>query len=307
MAGQPMSLRWIPAAPIVAVMLRTLSFLAATVALVLAVLGSWVRVNGAGMTCPDWPLCHGELLPALAGGTVLEWTHRLVAALESVLVAAVVALAWRASDRIAHVRPVAALAGALLVLQVCLGALTVRLSNAPLSVALHWGTAMLLIADLVLLALLAALRPAPGSLGSPLDERLLIPAACVLVAFAAMCVGAYVSSSGGRLLPVHQAVAGALLVLAAVAFSLRRRIGRQAAVATSVACTFVVVQALLGALNVVLALPTGLREAHAANAGLTFVAFVTASVLGWFALPSPAGRAERRAASYGERRPVRAP
>ena len=34
-----------------------------------------------GMTCPDWPLCQGEVVPVLDGGVVLEWSHRMVALL----------------------------------------------------------------------------------------------------------------------------------------------------------------------------------------------------------------------------------
>ena len=49
------------------------------VALMTVVLGSWTRINGAGLTCPDWPLCHGHIIPLMTDGTLWEWTHRLLA------------------------------------------------------------------------------------------------------------------------------------------------------------------------------------------------------------------------------------
>ncbi|MBD5656989.1 MAG: COX15/CtaA family protein, partial [Candidatus Eremiobacteraeota bacterium] len=58
---------------------RGFAVASALLAFAIAVLGSWVRINNAGLTCPDWPLCHGQLVPALNGGVVLEWSHRLVA------------------------------------------------------------------------------------------------------------------------------------------------------------------------------------------------------------------------------------
>ena len=56
--------------------LRRLSAASVIVALGTVMLGSWTRINGAGMTCPDWPLCHGMLVPSMADGTIWEWTHR---------------------------------------------------------------------------------------------------------------------------------------------------------------------------------------------------------------------------------------
>ena len=42
-------------------------------------LGSWTRIQGAGETCPDWPLCHGKVVPFFSGGIFWEWGHRLLA------------------------------------------------------------------------------------------------------------------------------------------------------------------------------------------------------------------------------------
>ncbi len=67
---------------------------AAVLAVALAVLGSWVRINGAGMTCPDWPLCRGSLVPALIGGVVLEWTHRLIALTVGFVIIAAFVAGW---------------------------------------------------------------------------------------------------------------------------------------------------------------------------------------------------------------------
>jgi cytochrome c oxidase assembly protein subunit 15 len=47
----------------------------------LMALGSATRVMNAGLSCPDWPLCYGELLPQKQMNlqVFLEWFHRLVA------------------------------------------------------------------------------------------------------------------------------------------------------------------------------------------------------------------------------------
>jgi heme a synthase len=50
--------------------------------LCLMALGSATRVMNAGLSCPDWPLCYGGLLPTAQMNlqVFLEWFHRLVAA-----------------------------------------------------------------------------------------------------------------------------------------------------------------------------------------------------------------------------------
>src|SRR5256885_16739963 len=117
---------------------------------------SIVRITGSGMGCGDhWPLCNGRLLPPLGDlGTLIEWNHRLAAALVSILVVALAGSAWwlRRDARSAtpdvsngpighRLRPLATardrpgvgayVALALLLVQVGLGAVTGKLALPP--------------------------------------------------------------------------------------------------------------------------------------------------------------------------------
>ena len=281
-------------------MFRAFSVAAVVAAFALAVLGSWIRINGAGMTCPDWPLCHGAVVPVLNGGVVLEWSHRMVAFLEGFVLLGAIVTGWRARREIAGVTTVLwALAG-IFVVQVGLGAFTVAVSNSPWSVVLHWGTAMLLLATLTGLAIVATVRPKPGT---AIAQSGLFPllAVTATVAFVAMCAGAFVSSSGAGLacttLPAcdggswtgvspaenaqmtHRILAGLFFLLATVA-AYWASLGTTPRVraATLTAYALIVLQIMLGMANVAWQLPHGLREAHAANAAATFIAFVCAIV-----------------------------
>ncbi len=56
-------------------------FILAIAVLGLMALGSATRVMNAGLSCPDWPLCYGQVLPSSQMNlqVFLEWFHRLVA------------------------------------------------------------------------------------------------------------------------------------------------------------------------------------------------------------------------------------
>jgi heme A synthase len=290
--------------------------------LLLAILGSWVRINGAGMSCPDWPLCHGALIPALGGGVIFEWSHRLVALLEGFVVLGALAAGWNARRRIAGVTPVLAFIAGVFVVQVALGGLTVALANSPWSVVVHWGTAMLLLAGLTALAVLAVVRPRRVAL--PRTPLAGLIAAAAALAFAVMCAGAFVSSSGAGLacatLPacdggswtgvsaaqhaqmLHRVLAGALFALTTL-LAYAALVGSSPRVRAAVLTGYglVVIQALLGFANVAWALPTVLREAHAANACLVYLAFLGALVLAAVDGTAPAAaRSTARAAAGAE-------
>jgi heme A synthase len=283
--------------------LRRLCAASVLVALGTVILGSWTRINGAGMTCPDWPLCHGMLVPSMADGTVWEWTHRLFAFCVAPLVIAVMIAAWRVRARSPFIMPALCVIGILFVIQCGLGAATVHLGNSPISVVLHWGTAMAFIASLTAMMLFARDRDVVDADVARGDLTTVgILAGTALVTFVTMCVGAYVSSSGAGLaclsIPecagnvivytqgqyvqmLHRFIASATLLCAVASFALvwmRASSGRVRA-AVSVGLALVFVQVVLGLLNVVFRLPMDLREAHAFNAALVFLAFVIATLL----------------------------
>lgn len=282
-------------------MFRAFSWSAAVAAVALAVLGSWIRINGAGLTCPDWPLCHGRIVPPLDGGVLLEWSHRMVAFVVGFLIVGAVISGWRARRRIAFVGPILTAIGVTFALQVLLGGATVALANNPPSVVWHWATAMAFIAELVALAVIASAEPAPRQARPPQSALYPLLGGCVLTAFGAMCAGAYVSSSGAGLAclsfpscdgswtgvapaqtaqMLHRGLAVVFLAFASVA-AYGALVGAPARVraATLTGFAFLTAQIGLGIANVAWALPTALREAHAANASITFIAFVTAFVL----------------------------
>lgn len=303
--------------------LLRLALAADLAALMTVVLGSWTRINGAGLTCPDWPLCRGRLVPSMTDGTLWEWTHRLLAFTVAPLVVALVVAAWRKRDR-PFVAPTLAVIVALFFVQVFLGAETVRLGNTPISVVLHWATAMALIAGLSAMAVFAAASgDTQGQRARALSADAAVVGATAIVSFATMCVGAYVSSSGAGLaclsIPdcagnvvvhtpgqfvqmLHRVAAAATLICATGALALvwahSASLRLRATVALGVG--LVAIQVLLGLLNVALRLPTELREAHAVNAALVFLTFFVATI---FAVldTAPAGAARRLPESVAQR------
>ena len=49
-------------------------------------LGGIVRASESGLGCPDWPLCHGELIPPFEFHTLVEYSHRLTGTVLGILV-----------------------------------------------------------------------------------------------------------------------------------------------------------------------------------------------------------------------------
>ena len=107
-------------------LLRRLAWSGSGLALCLIVLGAVVRISGSGLGCGEhWPRCNGRWFPPLDLPTLIEIGHRWAAALVSLVVLAVAAVAWARHRREPALRGPATLAAVLLVVQVLLGAVTV--------------------------------------------------------------------------------------------------------------------------------------------------------------------------------------
>src|SRR3989442_12575469 len=86
-------------------LLQVVAILGALFAYATIVVGGTGRGMGAGLACPDWPLCNGSVVPDLGGPLVaVEYAHRIVAALTSlsILLTMVLAVLWyRTEPRLA--------------------------------------------------------------------------------------------------------------------------------------------------------------------------------------------------------------
>jgi len=58
-------------------------------------LGGVVRVTQSGLGCPDWPLCHGQIVPPIEAASLIEFSHRLSATLLGILVLTATIVAWK--------------------------------------------------------------------------------------------------------------------------------------------------------------------------------------------------------------------
>ena len=127
-----------------------------TVACLHLVFGAIVRISGSGMGCGNhWPKCYGRWFPPFdRPDLIVEVSHRYLASILLLSLIATLVVAWRhrSEPGVAGrggVLRAAGLGVALGFSAALLGAVTVKLGNAPFATLAHWTVAMSLVATTV--------------------------------------------------------------------------------------------------------------------------------------------------------------
>ena len=284
--------------------LRRFGYASFAIACLHLVFGAIVRISGSGMGCGDhWPRCYGRWFPPFdRPDLIIEVTHRYLASFLLLSLVVLVVAAFRRRGVPGATGPggvlrAAALALALGVCAALLGAITVKLGNAPFATLAHWTVAMALVA-----AVIAAIVRAGGlggdaaRIGGASSRARRASAAAAAIALLTVVMGGLTAKYPGaavacRSFPLCGAnpdvVSGAVHVqlthrvlavvlvfhLAGLVMAFRKR-GEPSVVrrAAAVALSFGVLQLLVAGAMIGMRLPPVLRSLHQATGVAIWIA-----------------------------------
>ena len=261
----------------------------------LLVFGSTVRINDAGLACPDWPMCFGEVVPVIDFKVGLEFGHRVLAGIVSLAFVFLGVLVW--TDRTLRRRLGAwwVIAGVVLAVQIVLGGLTVLELLAEWTVTSHLlaGNTFCLLVLVHALSLWELKRPkARAAVGWGARVGAVALGATVLVqlglgGFVASshaglaCGTAWPNCAGEAWFPtlvgpvglqvIHRIGAYTVLAVALGLVAITRGQGRPGKAAL-VVLGLLLVQATIGIFNVWFAMPAEVTALHSAGAAASVLA-----------------------------------
>lgn len=132
---------------------RRFAILTAVGMFIVLLMGARVTATGSGEGCGnDWPLCHGNWLPADTYESLTEYSHRFVTGIEGLAVLATTILAWPLRKRHREFTVLVPAVGGTLVLQALMGAAAVKWPTSPEVMATHFGISLICLASAAMLA-----------------------------------------------------------------------------------------------------------------------------------------------------------
>jgi heme A synthase len=106
----------------------------------LLVWGNLVAGLEAGLACPDWPLCRGDVIPPFRFDIWMEFTHRLIAAVATFSLLLLCRQRLKSYEGMAKVVPLAALG--LIAMVIALGGITVIMELPAQITTIHFMTGL---------------------------------------------------------------------------------------------------------------------------------------------------------------------
>jgi heme A synthase len=284
--------------------------------------GAYVRASGSGAGCGNhWPACNGMVIPqSPSAHTLIEFTHRMMTSVDTVLIVAMLVLAWRFFPRSHPVRTGAALSMAFLVTEALLGAALVKwnLVVDNRSTARIWMMALHLVNTLVLLACVTLTAWwARGGGRVRLRGRGAAGWAMIgaVLAFVAVAAAGAVTALGDTLYPkthvgfaeataatfldrlrvVHPllAVLTTVYVVFAGGVARRARPGGETEGLSRLLVGLIVAQVMAGVFNLAMLAPVWMQLVHLALADGVWIALVCAAAAVLADEPAPAPAVER--------------
>jgi len=270
---------------------------------VLFLWGALVRSTESGLACPDWPLCHGKIIPPFELPIMLEWTHRLLASLVGFLTLGLMAVILKNPEHRKQNGVIVAFTFVVLIAQALLGALTVKGLLHPSLVTIHLAVGMsflLLLTWMMLRANEASyeIPPICVSVKSKMSVAFWLLTLLIFIQIAwggvvssshaglacpdfPTCLGAWVPPLKGMvgLHFFHRILAYSIFIFIVGIFIQSRRypMSRAFNKGVTMLLVIVVIQILFGITNVLLKLPTPIRIAHLGFATMLLaMSYVTA-------------------------------
>jgi heme a synthase len=267
-----------------------ISFLLSVLVFINILFGPLVRATGSGLACPDWPLCHGKVLPPAEFRIYMEVGHRFYSGIISLLFLYLGFLVFKDKEQRTLYAGLTFSAGVVIILQILLGALTVTKLLDPKTVNMHLLNAVIFLTLLSLITLKSKnmtqnnFNPSKRQFYQPLGVLLFFSS---LLIFIQLYMGGRVSSHYAGLAclewptcntgvwfpslagPVgyqiqHRLMAYLILLIVSISFvqSVQKKFDRNTAWFVNISFCLVFLQILIGVFNVLFGLPTLLTALH---------------------------------------------